>query len=225
MRHKGARTVVFLTLAALALLAAGCAGTDSTVGGSFRDGQVRVFLSAGTGSAAGVSTAGGLNSAVALSEQGGPQIQAASVTLSSILARNLEGQLIDIAMDLPVTFDLVALAQGQTVELPMGSLPAGSYDQLVVVIRAVSVTLADGTVVEVTPPGGGWTAIVRTDPFDVAEGTTTTVQLHFRAGRAFRWLNGQIDFQPEFDCDIDDGGTSGGNGGSHDGTDNDSDGD
>ena len=105
-------------------------------------------------------------------------------------------------MALPVTVDLVALVQGRTVDLPIGSLPVGSYDQLVVVIRSLHVELSDGTLIDVTPPGGGWTAIVRVDPFEVVDGQVTTVHLHFRASGAFRWADGELQFDPEFDCDV-----------------------
>ena len=90
--------------------------------------------------------------------------RAPSVSITSILARNVDGELVDITLELPATVDLIALVQGGTFELPIGSLPAGSYDQIVVVIRSLTVTLSDATTIEVTPPGGGWTAIVRHRP-------------------------------------------------------------
>jgi hypothetical protein len=155
-------------------------------------------------------------SAATLSDGTGRQIVGADIELSSVLARNLDGQLVDVTVDLPMTVDLVGLMQGHTVELPVGSLPAGSYDQLVVVIRSLHVELSDGTHVDVTPPGGGWTAIVPAEPFDVVEGQLTTVNLHFRASNAFQWVNGQLEFDPEFDCDTDHHHSGGGGEGDED---------
>jgi len=199
-----------LAVIGAALVAAGCSGTDSTLSAGFREGQVQVVFSA-------ASLTTGLESTATL-EHDGPSLQAAEVTLSSILARNLDGELIAMTIDLPATVDLIGLVQGQTVELPMGSLPVGMYDQIVVVIRTVSLTLLDGTKIDVTPPGGGWTAIVPTVPFEVAEGLTTTVQLRFRPGGALRWIDDHFEFHPEFDCDVDDGGDHDGD---HDGEDDD----
>jgi len=179
-----------------ALLAAGCSGTDATLTAGFREGQVRVVVSAATVSP-------NLESAATL-EHDGPRIQSAEIELSSIVARNLDGQLVAMTIDLPVTVDLVGLVEGRTVELPVGSLPVGMYDQIVVVIRALSLTLLDDTKIDVTPPGGGWTAIVPTAPFEVAEGQTTIVQLRFRPHGALRWIDDHFEFLPEFDCDVDD---------------------
>jgi Domain of unknown function (DUF4382) len=128
------------------------------------------------------------------------QLQAANVAFASILARNLDGQLINVTIELPVTVDVLGLVTGGAVTLPAGFLPPGTYDQLVIVMTKVELTLANGTVVTIDPPGGGWTSIVRvTDPFTVAEGQTTTVNLRFRQG-GFQWLNDHWDFNPEFDC-------------------------
>lgn len=187
-------------LAATVILASGCSDTGSMVGASSRTGQVRLVLSAGAAPAA----TSGVASSTTLNDDEGRHIESAAIALSSVLARNLDGELIDVAVDLPVTVDLIGLIQGGTVELPMGSLPAGSYDQFVIVIRSLHVGLSDGTQIEVTPPGGGWTAVVPTEPFEIVEGSVTTVQLRFRAEGAFRWLDGRLDFHPEFDGDVDD---------------------
>ena len=129
------------------------------------------------------------------------QIQAANVTFASILARNLDGELINVTIDLPVTVDVLGLVSGGSFTLPAGFLPPGTYDQLVIVMTKVELTLMNGTVVTVDPPGGGWTAIVPvTAPFTVAEGQTTTVNIKFRPG-GFHWLDGKWDFRPGFDCD------------------------
>jgi hypothetical protein len=184
-----------LAILAAALVAAGCSDSDSVTTGA-QQGQVRVVFSAATVAAATTEST--------TFDTDGPRIQAAEITLSSILARNLDGELVPMTIDLPVTIDLIGLVQGGTVELPMGALPAGMYDQIVVVIRALSVTLLDGTEIEVTPPGGGWTAIVPTTPFEVLEGQVTTIELRFRPWRALRWIEDHFEFHPEFDCDVDD---------------------
>jgi hypothetical protein len=198
MRHNNFGAVGFCALALAAVLAGGCSNSDTLSGKS--NGNVRFTLGGPSTQAAVVGTP----APVTYSDDHGRTIASASISLTSILARNLDGALIDVTMDLPVTVDLIALIQGHTVDLPMGSLPVGSYDQLVIVIKTLHVELSDGTQVDVTPPGGGWTAIVATDAFDVVDGQVTTVNLRFRAEGAFRWLNGQLEFDPEFDCDVDD---------------------
>jgi hypothetical protein len=133
---------------------------------------------------------------------GDHELQAANVTFASILARNLDGELINVTIDLPVTVDVLGLVSGGSFTLPAGFLPPGTYDQLVIVMTKVELTLMNGTVVTVDPPGGGWTAIVPvTAPFTVAEGQTTTVNIKFRPG-GFHWISGDDwGFNPEFDCD------------------------
>jgi hypothetical protein len=128
------------------------------------------------------------------------QLQAANVTFASILARNLDGVLVNVTIALPATVDVLGLGSGGSFTLPAGFLPPGTYDQLVIVMTKVELTLTNGTVVTIDPPGGGWTAIVRvSEPFTVVEGQTTTVNIQFRQG-GFQWLNDHWDFNPEFDC-------------------------
>jgi len=193
--HFGAAGFCALTLAAV--LAGACSNSDSLSGRS--NGNVLFTMGGPTTQAARV----GATSPVTLSDGTGRTITSASISLSSILARNLDGQLIDVTMALPVTVDLVGLVQGRTVDLPIGSLPVGSYDQLVIVIRSLNVELSDGTLIDVTPPGGGWTAIVQVEAFEVIDGQVTTVNLHFRSDGAFHWLDGELEFNPGFDCDVD----------------------
>lgn len=204
MRHLNLGAAGFCALTLATVIAGGCSSVDSVSGGS--KGNVRITMGGPSAQAAALSA----SSPVALADGSGRTITSASISLSSILARNLDGQLIDVTMALPVTVDLVALIQGHTVDLPIGSLPVGSYDQLVVVIRSLGVVLSDGTQIDVTPPGGGWTAIVTVDPFDVIDGVVTTVNLHFRAGGAFHWRDGALEFDPSFDCDVERGGGGGG---------------
>ena len=127
------------------------------------------------------------------------RVETATVTLASLLARNVNGELIDLDMDLPTTIDLKALANGNQTTLPAGTLPAGDYDQLVVVMTQVELTYINGGAISLTPPGGGWTSIVRVAPFTIVDGQDATIELQFRMGGAFRDLNGAIKFFPDFD--------------------------
>jgi hypothetical protein len=130
------------------------------------------------------------------------QLQAATVTFSSILARTLDGKLIDTLAVLPVTVDVLKLEKGKPVTLPIGFLPPGTYDQLVVVMTKFEVTLLNGTKIAVTPPGGGWTAIIAvSQPFTVTEGATTTITIKFRTDLSFGCGLGKWEFHPRFDCD------------------------
>lgn len=195
MRHSSFGTAGFVALALTTTLLGACSSSNSVTGTGAGMGRVRMVIGGGTsGAAGGMST-------VALNDGTGRTITSAQITLSSILARNLDGHLIDVTVDMPFTLDLVSVIQGGTVDLPMGALPAGTYDQIVIVIRSLHVVLSDGTQIDVTPPGGGWTAIVPTQQFDVVDGQTTTVHLAFHASGAFQWINGQLNFNPGFDCE------------------------
>lgn len=178
--------------ALLALALAACGGVDT--GGK---GQISIALSSSATTATSTTTPDGHC----------PALQAASVTLSSILARTLDGVLVDVTVHLPVTEDLLALEGGKEVTLPLGYLPPGTYDQFVVVVTGVELTLASGTKIAITPPGGGWTAIVPVaNPFTVVEGKTTAVTLKFRRDLSFACGMGHWEFEPRFDCDGEDGG-------------------
>jgi hypothetical protein len=129
------------------------------------------------------------------------QLQAANVTFASILARNLDGVLTNVTIALPTTVDLIGLGSEGTFTLPAGFLPPGEYDQIIIVITSVALTLGDGTIVTIEPPGGGWTSVLQVaDPFTVVDGQTTTVEIVFRRGRLFQLLNGRWEFNPDFEC-------------------------
>ena len=208
------RHIALLTmmLAALGLFA--CNSSDDGMGSG--QGQVRFVMSSapapvGTLSADGtvaIAGAGGTVSPLDDDDDDGdddrPQLQAANVTFTSFLARNLEGELISVGGDLPFTTDVLQVVHGREVSLPAGFLPPGTYDQLVVVMSTVELVTQNGTKIAITPPGGGWTSIVNVqDPFTVVEGQTTTINLRFKWWRAFRRVNDEIEFAPEFDCDHD----------------------
>jgi hypothetical protein len=206
-------------LPVLILLALGVACSHNSGGSNDRSGNVKVMFTAESPSTSTTSTSASLaasspvgssGSTTVLHEDGDgdgsdlvSKLQHVNVTISSLLARNLDGDLVDLVIDLPRTVDLVGLMNGNQVTLPTGTLPPGMYDQLVVVIRSVEFVFLDGTKVELTPPGGGWTKIVPVAPFEVIEGQTTTIELRFKPFGAFRELGGEFEFFPDFDCKSD----------------------
>ena len=216
---KSPRTIhaLLLVLAALSLTAA-CSDGNGVLNPD--QGNVRVVLTADSAATAGSTGDGG---ALADPLSGGAtaptgvlhdgddddgdrgddilsRLAEANVTFASLLARNVDGQLIDLAVELPRTVNLLALMDGGEVTLPTGTLPPGMYDQIVVVITQVEFVFQSGGKIALTPPGGGWTRIVRVTPFEVIEGETTTIELRFRPWQAFRDLGGEFQFFPDFDC-------------------------
>ena len=200
-----ASLVRLLPLAALFVIA-GCG--DGFL--SSNSGRLRVVMSAdGAGSAPPLVADVGQAAAGSEAEHGdddddddGERLSrsftAATVTLSSVLVRNLDGQLVDVDFDLPVTVDVVKLEGGKQVVLPSGTLPEGIYDQVVIVITAVQGTTLDGTVVTIEPPGGGWTAVVPICPLEVAAGATETVDIALNARSSFLRVGSHWDFHPRF---------------------------
>ena len=140
----------------LGILAACSNGSDSVMQGG--KGAVQFVMSASA-----PATLAAMSADVAPADQ---QLQAANVTFSSILARNLDGELVTVTIELPVTVDLVGLGTDGSFTLPAGFLPPGTYDQIVIVMTKVALTLANGTIVTIEPSGGGWTAVLPvTDTF------------------------------------------------------------
>src|SRR5262245_5164087 len=188
-----------LVLAGIAVtlgFVAGCSSSDNMMQGG--KGGVQFVMSA----SAPTATSPALAATTTDGSTGDHQLQAVNVTFASIVARNLDGQLIDVTIDLPMTVDVLGLVQNGAVTLPAGFLPPGTFDQLVIVMTKVELTTANGTVVTIDPPGGGWTSIVRVaEPFEVVEGPTTTVNLRVRSGDSLRWLGDRWGFNPNFDCD------------------------
>lgn len=185
-----------LLLLLVALAAAGCHdGVMDTAG----QGNVRFVLSAGSSESA--TRSGDDHDDGHDGDDALPLLQSAIVTFSSLLARNLDGELIDVMIDLPVEVDVLALLDNRTIDLPMSVLPMGTYDQLVIVMTKVVLTTANGTEVAITPPGGGWTVVVRICPFMVGDEAMTTVTLQLHLSRSFRFLSDGFHFMPRFECD------------------------
>lgn len=126
------------------------------------------------------------------------RFQTASVTLSSILARTVDGELVDLDVALPIVVDMVGIDGGRQLVLPDGFLPIGRYDQVVFVITSVQGVTHDGTVVTIDPPGGGWTTIVPICPMEVTDGATATVGIAFNVRNSFVQLGNWWSFNPRF---------------------------
>ena len=202
-----AKLFAVLAVSTLALAGLACNSSDGTSSGM---GQVHFVMSsasapAGMGTTDGLLTVGGDGTVSPLHDgEDRPRLKSANVTITSLMARTLDGQLVGVTADLPMTVDLLSLVNGHEVTLPVGFLPPGTYDQLVVVMSHVDLVKADDTHITITPPGGGWTSIVNVrTPFVVTEGQTTTIQLRFRWWSAFHMENDEIEFDPEFDCEHD----------------------
>ena len=204
MRSSRKLPVLFCALAVLALLSACSHDSAST---DARRGTVKVTLTSAPLSTVTAPLSGTSGTASWSGDDGGSSIlaklQNVNVTFSDLLARNLDGDLVEMSIGLPQIVDLIPLINGQQVSLPMGTLPAGTYDQLVVVITFVELVFTDGGKIALTPPGGGWTKIVAVEPFEVIDGQTTTIELRFRPFDAFRELDGQFQFFPDFECRTD----------------------
>jgi hypothetical protein len=204
---KRFRQLTVACAAGLALSAAGC-NSDSLLG--VNRGRVRVVLGGDAGGAAfSVAPTAASNDASGFGE-GAPSrwFQSANITLASVLARNSDGVLVNLEMNLPVVVDVVKIEGGKEVLLPDGGLPIGVYDQVVLVVTAVQGVTHNGTVITVEPPGGGWTALVPVCPFLVTEGGATTVALRLMLRHSFLRHGNGFSFQPRFrtlaDCDEDD---------------------
>lgn len=124
--------------------------------------------------------------------------ESAKVTLSSVLFRTLDGELVPVDMDLPVTVDVVRLENGRSVTLPEGVVPDDTYDQVVIVITAVEGTTRDGAKITIQPPGGGWTSVIQQCPIEIAPGSTETVAVRLMTRNSFVRLNNNWAFAPRF---------------------------
>jgi hypothetical protein len=203
------RWIRTLLVVAFALAIAACSSNHGE--SDSRSGNVRVML---TSAPASVSSGGLAPTAVSPDALGTGQtswgdddgggvlsrLSQVNVTFSDLMARNINGDLVDLVIDLPHTVDLIPVINGREVSLPSGTLPAGMYDQFVVVINHVQFVFVDGGQIDLTPPGGGWTRIINVQTFEVVDGQTTTIELRFNPDRAFDNLDGEFHFFPDFDC-------------------------
>jgi hypothetical protein len=196
--RAGLRQVLAISAA---VLVSGC-GIDGLLGGD--GGRVRVVVSRDGG-----GTLTNLVKDSVLARHGNDdddddngarffRFQTANVTLSSVLVRTEDGELVDLDVDLPISVDLVRIDGGKQIVLPDGILPVDNYDQVVLVITAVQATREDGTVLTIEPPGGGWTAVVPVCPFEVTETQTAVVGLALNVRNSFLNVGNWWGFEPRF---------------------------
>lgn len=215
------RLLFLLLVAAIALLTAACSGDSGMVNSD--KGQVRITMTAAEDPlAAGHTDPGSTStrSGSTVSPLDGDRddhgdhddgsacdrLKAANVTFSSVLARNLDGELIDTSMDLPRTLNMLGFADGRRVDLPIGFLPPGMYDLILVNITKVEFVLLNDLKITIEPPLGGWISRldVRPHPFEVIEGQTTTVAIRFFPHRMFKIRDGKFKFKIEDGFEFDD---------------------
>jgi hypothetical protein len=180
---------------AVAVAAAGC--SEATLSARV-DGGVRVVLSASSATAAQTATS------AMFDDEHDRVLDGIEIVISDLEARSATEQRLEkVSIDLPATVDLLALLEsGGQIDLGVGSLAPGIYDQLVIVVSSVTLTAVDGTVVTITPPGGGWTRVVRVEPFEVVEGEVTTVRILIRPTFSFD-LGDDIRDLDDDDCHLD----------------------
>ena len=201
----------------LALVVTGCGESNSLVGSDEDNGgKVRFVLTSGTDVSVEASVSASLGQADGPAATDGDRddkhhhafFDSARVTFSSVLARNLDGVLVDVEMELPVTVDVMSLEDKKGIALPDGNLKPGSYDQAVIVMTQFEGVTRNGTTITITPPGGGWTAIVHRCEVTVEEGAETTVSLKFVINRSFSWHDDRYHFKPLFVCASEDDSSS-----------------
>ena len=125
----------------------------------------------------------------------------ATIVISEASARTTGGTFETISGTFPKTIDVLALTEsGGSVTLPAGLLPDGSYSAIQITITEVSITLNDGTVVTITPPGSGWQTLIAVN-FDVIAGQETTITLNLHCERSFRFLNDHFEFEPDIEIE------------------------
>ena len=188
-----------ILLAAFALALSGCGASPFGV----NEGRVQFVLSSGDAVAAASSVQGNTAGDGNDDHHRNEFFASANVTFSSILARDMDGVLVNVAMELPTTVDIVSMEEGRAVTLPDGDLEPGTYDQVVVVMTEVEGVTHNGTTITIAPPGGGWTAIIPICPFVVEDGATTVVGLSLSVRRAFSWRENHFRFDPHFECEQD----------------------
>jgi len=218
-------------VAVVLLLVSGC--SDSNVTGQPAGAAVRVVLSVdvsapaaagvaedsitalGSGGTAGSLTpdgysGGGREDRNSDDDGDRPRLTGAEILVTDLQARSVTQQrFVGLDVELPVSVDLIALSEsGGEVELGVGYLPPDVYDQFVLVISSLTLTGPNGGRLILEPPGGGWTVVLRADPFEVIEGEMTTVQIRF-CPRSFKFRVdanlddiGSDDFDPEFEIEV-----------------------
>jgi len=213
------RFLFLVLVAGIALLTAACSGDGDMVGAD--KGQVRIVMTStedplATEHTAPDSTSSQSGSTIAPMDGGHDdddrddgcacdRLKAANVTFSSVLARNIDGEFIDTSMNLPRTLNMLGFNDQGRIELPIGFLPPGIYDLILVNITKVEFVLLNDLKISIEPPLGGWVSRIEVlpRPFEVIEGETTTVLLRFFPHRMFKVKKGKFEFKIEDGFDFD----------------------
>jgi len=174
----------------LAAVVAGCApGQDKSLQGSL---TARLSASRPAGGAEG--RAGGADDPLS-------RLLAVNVSFSGVEARGRDGGWVPVQNGLPVSVDLLALANvGDTVTLPGDLLPEGPYSALQVRINQVDLTALDGRHVTIAPEGRGWLVLVPVD-FTVDLDRATIVGLDVHLDQSIKFHDGVFEFDPDVDVD------------------------
>lgn len=215
------RFLFLVLVAGIALLTAACSGDGDML--SSDKGQVRIVMTStddplAAGHTAPDSTTTQSSSTVAPMDGDRDdhhdhhdgcaceRLKAANVTFSSVLARNIDGEFIDTSMDLPRTLNMLGFNDRGRIELPIGFLPPGIYDLILVNITKVEFVLLNDLKISIEPPLGGWVSRVEVlpRPFEVIEGETTTVLLRFYPHRMFKVKDGKFKFEIKDGFEYDD---------------------
>lgn len=182
-----------LALAAgIALVTAGCSGTNSVTSSSTGNGQVKVEMGATSGTNLSAATSGGTMASLSSLE----------VTVASLRARMTDGTWQDVPGAYPMAVDVLALAAAGEVTIGDGLLPEGSYDALEVVVSGATATLSDGAQIAISFPPPGRAVLLSVD-FEVVEGEQTFIDIRLRMDISFEFANGEMSFEPEFEIEVD----------------------
>jgi hypothetical protein len=184
-----------VALIGAAILLGSCSNTPNTSD----KGMMRLHIGATP------TTMGGTAPAVTGEDDALSHLTAATITISSIEVHSTaDGTWVPVASGLPVTLDLLAIMNsGGTATLPADLVPPGTYDAIQLGITKLDLTLTDGTMVSVTPPGTGWTVQIPVT-FTVVAGQATDIKLNVHCDGSFHLLNGVFEFDPEIDGENED---------------------
>lgn len=180
-------------VAVLTLLVTGCTSSEPQ---TISQGVVSMTLKA-----TGAIPSGAPSPAAGIAADMGSGPSAVTIVVAGVSARTTDGTWIPLAGTYPQTIDLLALVHGGGgVSLPADGLPEGSYDALQVTISSATITLQDGTIIAMTPPGNGWQVLIPV-AFEVVAGQETKITLDLKCDASFHLANGQFRFDPDIEVD------------------------